>query len=491
MLKSAVSFDCEKYLAEQSKCILERVEMFENKLYLEFGGKLVQDFHAARVLPGFDPDVKLRLLQRLKDKVEIIMCIYSGDIESRKSRADFGTSYENEIFRLRDLYLRWGLTVSSVVVTRYEDQPSAKRFSEKLERKGLKCYFHRAIPGYPHNVDEIVSDAGFGANPFIETKMPLIVVTAPGPNSGKLGTCMSQVFHENVHRGVRAGYAKFETFPIWSIPLKHPVNIAYEAATVDLLDYNEIDPFHKEAYGIEAVNYNRDVAAFPLLRKILTKISGAEDLYRSPTDMGVNRAGFAIVDDHLAQEAAKQECVRRYFKCMDDFAVGRVGEDSMKKMKEILDEVVVKPEDRKAVPLARECEGGAIDLDARIGVVSATPRIHFTLAANVVLKALQTAAGVPDEVVISDEHASSVNKAHKDAYFTPREEINGTKFESAIHVEDVLTVLGVLALTSVHAKKMVEVVAELRNSEMHLVKKPDEEDVVVLRRLGVIVSWDI
>jgi uncharacterized protein (UPF0371 family) len=351
MLKSAISFDCEKYLREQSKCILERVAMFENKLYLEFGGKLVQDFHAARVLPGFDPDVKLRLLQRLKDKAEIIMCIYSGDIETRKRRADFGISYENEIFRLRELYVRWGLDVSTVVVTRYADQPSAQRFADKLEKNGLKCYFHRAIPGYPHNVDEIASDAGFGANPFIKTNKPLVVVTAPGANSGKLGTCMSQIFHENVHCGVRAGYAKFETFPIWSIPLKHPVNIAYEAATVDLLDYTEIDPFHKEAYGIDAVNYNRDVATFPLLRKILTEISGAEELYSSPTDMGVNRCGFAIIDDSLAQEAAKQECIRRYFKCMDDFSVGRVGEDSMKRMKEILEEVDVKVEDRNVVPL--------------------------------------------------------------------------------------------------------------------------------------------
>jgi len=282
------AFDNDRYLEEQTAAIQERVSRFD-KLYLEFGGKLLFDYHAARVLPGFDPNVKMRLLQKMQDQAEIVICIHAGDIERRKVRADFGITYDSDVFKLIDDLRDWGLLVRAVVITRFQDQPAATAFQEGLERRGVRVYTHRPIPDYAANVDRTVSDAGYGSNPWVETERPLVVVTAPGPNSGKLGTCLSQVYHEH-RQGWRAGYAKFETFPIWNLPLRHPVNAAYEAATADLGDVNVIDPFHLEAYGVTAVNYNRDVEAFPLLRRILERISGGPSLYRSPTDMGLNRA---------------------------------------------------------------------------------------------------------------------------------------------------------------------------------------------------------
>jgi uncharacterized protein (UPF0371 family) len=297
------AFDNEKYLAEQTEAILERIDRFDNKLYLEFGGKLLFDYHASRVLPGFDPNVKIRLLQRMKSQTEIILCVYAGDIERRKIRADFGITYDSDTLKLIDDLREWGLEVRAVVITRFDGQPAAEAFQKKLERRGVKVYRHKAIRGYPADVDRVVSEDGYGANPFIETSSSLVVVNAPGPNSGKMGTCLSQIYHE-YRQGVRPGYAKFETFPIWNLPIRHPVNAAYEAATADLRDVNMIDPFHLEAYGASAVNYNRDVEAFPLLKRSIEKITG-ETLYRSPTDMGVNRAGFSIIDDEAAAAAGK------------------------------------------------------------------------------------------------------------------------------------------------------------------------------------------
>jgi len=305
-------FDNEQYLSEQSAEILGRAKQADGKLYLEFGGKLIFDYHAARVLPGYDPNVKMRLLQRLKDDVEIVLCIYAGHIEQKKMRADFGITYDSDAFKLIDDIREWGLDVSAVVITRFEGQSGAVAFKNKLERRGMRTFVHRTIAGYPADIDLIVSDDGYGANPFIETSKPLVVVTAPGPNSGKMATCLSQVYHEN-KRGQKVGYAKFETFPIWNLPLRHPVNVAYEAATADILDFNLIDPFHLEAYGEATVNYNRDVETFPVLRTILERIMGGRSVYRSPTDMGVNRAGFAIVNDELVRAAAAQEVIRRYY----------------------------------------------------------------------------------------------------------------------------------------------------------------------------------
>ncbi len=282
-----IGFDNEKYLAEQTTAILDRVTRFDNKLYLEFGGKLLFDYHASRVLPGFDPNVKMRLLQKIRDKSEVVLCIYAGDIERKKVRADFGTTYDSDALKLIDDLREWGIEVIAVVITRYENQPAATVFKKKLERRNVRVCTHPFTKGYPTDVDTIVSDEGYGANEYIHTTKPIIVVTGPGPNSGKLATCLSQIYHE-YRRGLHAGYAKFETFPIWNLPLKHPVNIAYEAATADIRDFNMIDSFHLEAYNEKTVNYNRDVEAFPVLRRIIEKITGEHSFYKSPTDLGVN-----------------------------------------------------------------------------------------------------------------------------------------------------------------------------------------------------------
>jgi len=308
-----IGFDNEKYLAEQTAAIINRVNRFDSKLYLEFGGKLIFDYHAARVLPGYDPNVKMHLLQNLKDKIDVILCIYAGDIERNKMRADLGITYDSDAQKIIDDLSDWGIPVTAVVITRYENQPAATAFKNKLEWRGVRVYTHRFTKGYPTDVDTIVSESGYGANPYIETDKPITIVTGPGPNSGKLATFLSQLYHE-YRRGIRAGYAKFETFPIWNLPLKHPINVAYEAATADLRDVNMFDHFHLDAYHQSSVNYNRDIEAFPLLRRIIEKITNAPSFYKSPTDMGVNRAGFGIVDDRIVQTAACQEVIRRYFR---------------------------------------------------------------------------------------------------------------------------------------------------------------------------------
>ncbi|MGL6167333.1 MAG: DUF1846 domain-containing protein, partial [Fusobacteriaceae bacterium] len=347
-----IGFDHNKYLEEQSKYILERVNNFD-KLYLEFGGKLLFDLHAKRVLPGFDENAKIKLLQKLKEKVEVIICVYSGDIERNKIRGDFGITYDMDVFRLIDDLRERELEVNSVVITRYDDQPSTTLFITKLERRGIKVYQHRATKGYPTDVDTIVSEEGYGKNPYIKTSKPIVVVTAPGPGSGKLATCLSQLYHEN-KRGNAVGYSKFETFPVWNVPLKHPLNIAYEAATVDLRDVNMIDSFHLEAYGETAVNYNRDIEAFPVLKRIIEKITNKESIYKSPTDMGVNRVGFGIVDDEVVREASKQEIIRRYFKTGCEYKKGYVDKETFQRAKLIMEELGLKESYRKVVTAARE-----------------------------------------------------------------------------------------------------------------------------------------
>ncbi len=311
-MKTGIAFDNEKYLTEQSAKILERVKQYGDKLYLEFGGKLLYDYHAARVLPGYDPNVKMRLLQQLKESADILLCIYAGDIERKKMRADFGITYDAEALKLIDELKGWGINVIGVVITRFNGQPAAKIFKNKLERRNIKVYTHQFTKGYPTDVDLIVSDEGYGANDYIETEKSLIIVTGPGPGSGKLATSLSQIYHD-YRRGVKSGYAKFETFPIWNLPVNHPVNIAYEAATADIKDFNLIDPFHLEKYDEKAVNYNRDVEVFPVIKRILGKIGGGKSPYHSPTDMGVNQVGFAITDDALTRESAKQEVIRTVF----------------------------------------------------------------------------------------------------------------------------------------------------------------------------------
>ncbi len=345
-------FDNEKYLITQSRHIQDRIAQFGGKLYLEFGGKLFDDYHASRVLPGFEPDSKLRMLEQLKDKAEIIIAINAGDIEKNKVRGDLGITYDSDVLRLIDQFRSRGLYVGSVVVTRYTGQPAADVFQGRLEGLGLRVYRHYPIDGYPHNIAKIVSDEGYGRNEYIETSHPLVVVTAPGPGSGKMATCLSQLYHEN-KRGTVAGYAKFETFPIWNLPLKHPVNLAYEAATADLDDVNMIDPFHLQAYGETTVNYNRDVEVFPVLAAMFERITGSCP-YQSPTDMGVNMAGNCIFDDEACQEAARQEIVRRYYDALCERRQGRGSDSAVYKLELLMQQAGVTPEIRPVVARARE-----------------------------------------------------------------------------------------------------------------------------------------
>jgi uncharacterized protein (UPF0371 family) len=426
-----VGFDNEKYLKEQTQAILEKVERFDNKLYLEFGGKLIFDYHASRVLPGFDPNVKMRLLQKLKDKADIILCIYAGDIERKKVRADFGITYDVDALKLIDDLKSWGLNVSAVVITRFENQPSAKIFKNKLERRDIKVYTHRFTKGYPTDIDLIVSDEGYGVNKYIETKRPLVIITGPGPGSGKLATCLSQLYHDH-KKGIDSGYAKFETFPIWNLPLKHPVNVAYEAATADLRDFNLVDPFHLETYNKTAINYNRDVEIFPVLKRILEKITGAESIYKSPTDMGVNRAGFGIIDDKIVQEAARQEIIRRYFRYSCEYALGFVDKETVERSALLMDELNLKPEDRKVVmPARRAAEeaqkkgkgnegifcGAAIELkNGSILTGKNSPLMHAT--SSLILNAIKKLANIPDKIhLLSPNIIESIDSLkHKRSY---------------------------------------------------------------------------
>ena len=342
-----IGFDNEKYLKMQSEHIRDRINQFDNKLYLEFGGKLFDDFHASRVLPGFAPDAKLRMLMQLSDQAEIVMAISASDIEKNKIRGDLGITYDSDVLRLIDEFRGRGLYVGSVVITQYSGQHSADAFKKRLQKLGIPVYIHYTIPGYPHNVPLIVSDEGYGKNEYIETTRPLVVVTAPGPGSGKMATCLSQLYHEH-KRGVNAGYAKYETFPIWNLPLKHPVNLAYEAATADLNDVNMIDPFHLEAYGVTTVNYNRDVEIFPVLRAIFQQIFG-ESPYKSPTDMGVNMAGNCIIDDEACREASRQEIIRRYYTAVDGIADGSRSETEAYKIELLMKQENIVAADRTTV----------------------------------------------------------------------------------------------------------------------------------------------
>jgi len=489
------AFDNDKYLAEQTAAIRERIGKFDNKLYLEFGGKLLFDYHASRVLPGFDPNVKMRLLRQLSDQAEIILCIYAGDIERNKVRADFGITYASDTFKLIDDLRDWGLEIRAVVITRFEDQPAAIAFHKKLEGRGVPVYLHRPIRGYPTDVERVVSDQGYGANPYIETTRPLVVVNAPGPNSGKMATCLSQVYHEH-HRGIRAGYAKFETFPIWNVPLRHPVNAAYEAATADLGDFNQIDPFHLEAYGEQAVNYNRDVAAFPLLKRILERITG-ESMYASPTDMGVNRAGYAIVDDETAQEAGKQELLRRYFRYACDVALGQEEPISIQRVELLLHEFDLRTVDRPTVLPAREAaaeartqaskghkgvnSGAAIQLrDGRIVTGKNSPLMHA--ASALVLNAVKELAGIPSQLDL-------LSPAVIDAIGTLRNDVLG-RDSISLNLEETLIALATSKATNPTAQEALGRLGALRGCEVHMTHLPTPGDEKGLRSLGVRLTCD-
>jgi uncharacterized protein (UPF0371 family) len=489
------AFDNEKYIAEQKSEILERFDKFGDKLYLEFGGKLLFDYHASRVLPGYDPNIKMRLLQDLKDKADILLCIYAGDIERKKIRADFGITYDSEALKLIDDLRGWGINVLGVVITRYNSQPASKLFKNKLERRNIKVYTHQYTKGYPTNVDLIVSDEGYGANEYIETEKPLVIVTGPGPGSGKLATCLSQVYHD-YRRGIYSGYAKFETFPIWNLPIKHPVNIAYEAATADIKDFNLIDPFHLEAYNEKAVNYNRDVEVFPILKRILKKISGGESFYQSPTDMGVNRAGFAITDDAHIREAAKQEVIRRYFRYRCEYVMGLTNKETVQRVELLIKDFNLEPEHRSVVEPARRAAleaqerdkgnegifcGAAIELkDGTIVTGNNSPHLHA--ASSLIMHAIKHLSEIPAKIKLLPPNIT-------EAVRNLKTEVLNEKTLSLDLIE-ALIALSISATTNSAAQLAMEKLVDLRDCEVHVTHIPTPGDEAGLRRLGVNLTSD-
>jgi uncharacterized protein (UPF0371 family) len=490
----AISFDHEKYLKEQTDYILERVSAFHNKLYLEFGGKLFYDYHAARVLPGFDLNAKAKLLSKLKDKAEIIICVYAGDIERNKIRADFGITYDMDVMKLIDDLRNWGLDVNSVVITRYSGQPSALIFKNKLERRGIKAYTHQHTKGYPVNVDMIVSDEGYGANPYIETTKPLVVVTAPGPGSGKLATCLSQLYHEYKH-GVKAGYSKFETFPIWNLPLKHPVNVAYEAATADLKDVNMIDSFHLEAYNVTTVNYNRDIEVFPVLKRILEKITGVESIYKSPTDMGVNRAGFSIIDDDAAKEAAMQEVIRRYFRTKCEYRKGYVDIDTAQRVELIMEELSIKPENRDVViPAQIAAENACKKYGVTDGFIGSSIKLKngcivtgkssnlMTASSSVILNAVKTLGNIADEIHLLTPGVLELIINLKKNYLGSNNPI--------LNLEEILIALSISAATNPTAHLAIKKLAELKDCEAHCTRIVNQTEENIYRKLGINLTCE-
>ena len=478
-------FDNDQYLALQSARIAERIDEFGGKLYLEFGGKLFDDYHASRVLPGFEPDSKIRLLLQMKDRAEMVIAINSNDIENNKVRGDLGITYDLDVLRLIDAFRGAGLYVGSVVLTQFAGQTGAEAYKKRLESLGIKVYRHYPIPGYPSDVDKIVSAEGYGRNEYIETTRPLVVVTAPGPGSGKMATCLSQLYHEH-QRGIQAGYAKFETFPIWNLPLKHPVNLAYEAATVDLADVNVIDPFHLEAYGQATVNYNRDVEIYPVLNEIFTMIYG-ESRYKSPTDMGVNMAGFAICDDDAVREAAKQEIIRRYYTEQIKLTRGQSTPDAIKSLELIMKQAGVQPEDRRVVGealLKEQMTGGpaaAIELpDGNIVTGRTTELLGASSAALV--NALKYLAGIEDEVrLISPSVINAVQRL--------KVECLGGK-NPCLHLNELLIALSVCAESDESAKLAMDQIKSLKNSEAHSTVRLSRQDEDTFRKLGINLSME-
>ena len=489
------AFDNEKYITEQTSEILERINKFGDKLYLEFGGKLLWDYHASRVLPGYDPNIKMKLLQKLKDKADILLCIYAGDIERKKMRADFGITYDSDALKLIDDLMGWGIDVLGVVITRFNNQPAAKLFKNKLERRNIKVYTHQYTKGYPTNVDLIVSDEGYGANEYIETEKPLVIVTGPGPGSGKLATCLSQVYHD-YRRGIKSGYAKFETFPIWNLPINHPVNIAYEAATADIKDFNLIDPFHLEGYNKKAVNYNRDVEVFPILKRILKKISGGDPFYQSPTDMGVNRAGFAITDDSLTREAAKQEVIRRYFRYRCEYVMGLTNIETVQRVELLIKDFDLGTEYRNVVEPARQAAleaqerdkgnegiycGAAIELkDGTIVTGSNSYDLHA--ASSLILHAIKHLSEIPDKITLLPPNITESVKKLKTEVLNEK--------TLSLDLVETLIALSVGATTNPAAQIAMEKLTDLQGCEVHMTHIPTPGDEAGLRRLGVNLTSD-
>jgi uncharacterized protein (UPF0371 family) len=486
-------FDPKKYMDEQSAAILERVNDYD-KLYLEFGGKLLFDLHAKRVLPGFDENAKIKLLEKLRDKLEIIIAVYAGDIERNKIRGDFGITYDMDVLRLIDDLRSRDLQVNSVVITRYDGQPSANAFMNKLEQRDIKVYTHRATDGYPTDVEKIVSNEGYGKNPYIETTKPIVVVTGPGPGSGKLATCLSQLYHENI-TGKVAGYSKFETFPVWNLPLKHPVNIAYESATVDLKDVNMIDSFHLDAYGEIVVNYNRDIETFPVLKRIIEKITNKESIYQSPTDMGVNRVGFGIFDDEIVQEAARQEIIRRYLKTSCDHKKGIESKESVERSLLIMEELNLKVEDRSVVNPAREravclraeidrpgiCSAMALELEDGTIMTGKGSRLMNASAATL-LNAVKRLANIADEIHLISPVVLEPIRSLK------TKTLGGDNV--TLNCEEILIALSICAATNPVAQLAIDKLTELRNTQAHCTTILSLSDEKIFQKLGIDVTSD-
>ncbi|MBR2044532.1 MAG: DUF1846 domain-containing protein [Agathobacter sp.] len=480
-----IGFDNEKYLKMQSEHIMERIAKFDNKLYLEFGGKLFDDYHAARVLPGFEADSKLQMLLQLKDQAEIVMVVNVEDIIKNKIREDLGITYDDDVVRLIDAFRRKGLYVGSVVLTMYKEHHALTHFQKRLESLGVKVYHHYAISGYPTNVAQIVCDEGFGRNDYIETTRPLVVITAPGPGSGKMATCLSQLYHEH-KRGVRAGYAKFETFPIWNLPLDHTVNLAYEAATADLNDINMIDPYHMKAYGVTTVNYNRDVEIFPVLNAIFMKIYG-QSPYASPTDMGVNMVGNSICDDEACREASRQEIIRRYFKALVGVADGTRTEEELNKLELLMQQEQLLTTDRNVVPPARsraEASGtaaAAIELhDGRIVTGKAGELLGSSAA--VLMNALKDLADIPHkELILSPESIAPIQ--------TLKTQYLGSK-NPRLHTDEVLIALSATAANNERAALALAQLPKLRGCQMHSTVMMPSVDLKTFKKLMCDVTCD-
>lgn len=480
-----LGFDNEKYLNIQSEHIKERITKFGDKLYMEFGGKLFDDYHASRVLPGFEPDSKLKMLMQLKDDSEIIIVISAVDIEKNKIRSDLGITYDMDVLRLRNEFLSRGLSVNSVVITHFNGQSSAEAYRKRLENMGIKVYYHHTIEGYPNNVDLIDSEEGFGKNDYVETTKPLVVVTAPGPGSGKMAVCLSQLYQEN-KRGVKAGYAKFETFPIWNLSLTHPVNIAYEAATADLDDVNMIDPFHLDAYGETAVNYNRDIEIFPVMNALFDDIYG-DTPYKSPTDMGVNMAGYCISDDEVCREAAHQEIIRRYYTALCNFADGKATEAEVNKISLLMKRAKITTADRKATVAAKErleksgVATAAIELPDG-AIISAETSPLLGPSAALLLNATKHLAGIAHNVKLIPQTMISPIQKTKVTYLhghNPR-----------LHTDEVLVALSMLSLLDENCKNALDQLPKLAGAQVHSTVMLSEVDRKTFNKLGIGLTCD-
>ena len=481
-----MGFDNEKYIRIQSEHIKERIAQFGNKLYLELGGKLFDDYHASRVLPGFQPDSKLAMLTQLRDTLEIVIVISALDIEKNKVRQDLGITYDEDVLRLREEFIQRGFLVSSVVITHYNGQKSADAYRQRLERLGITTYYHYTIEGYPHNVELIDSEEGYGKNDFVQTTRPLVVVTAPGPGSGKMAVCLSQLYNEHA-RGREAGYAKFETFPVWNLPLKHPVNIAYEAATADLNDVNMIDPFHLEAYGKTAINYNRDIEIFPVLDALFTGIYG-HNPYKSPTDMGVNMVGFCITDDAVCCEASKQEIIRRYYNALNDFALGTGTEQEVNKIALLFKQVGINSAYRKVTVAAKErreqslgVAASAIELhDGTIITAQASDLLGSSAA--LLLNATKHLAGIDHAVKLIPQEMLTPIQHTKIAYLRGK--------NPRLHTDEVLIALSVLSLHDENCRRTLEALPELAGCQVHSTVMLSEVDRKIFRKLGIDLTCD-